>query len=56
MFSCVDWEGEEHILEYIVVAGLRLSTKRDDLKKTRFLGELSIVLIDQTEKCNERCR
>lgn len=33
--SCVDREGEKDILEYIVVVGLRLSTKGDDLKKKK---------------------
>lgn len=43
MFSCVDREGEEHILEYIVVVGLRLSTKGEDLKKKKkiFRGSMN---------------
>lgn len=55
MFSCVGREGEEHILEYVLVVGLCLSTKSEDLKKKIFKGSI-IVLIDQMDKCNERCR
>lgn len=47
--------GEEHVLEYVLVVGLGLSTKGEDLKKKSYRASI-LVLIDQTEKHNQRCR
>lgn len=52
--ECFPVDREEHILEYVLVVGLGLSTKGEDLKKN-YRASI-IVLIDQTEKHNQRCR
>lgn len=56
VFLCRQGRGREHILEYVLVVELGLSTKGEVLKKKKIFKGSIIVLIAQTEKCNERSR